>query len=69
MTPSARVSILRFDVQRGQEACTLEILVTPSDSKREPLAVHLGLRYVHGLGEARQARIVERRGNHPFEDL
>ena len=34
-----------------------------------PLAVRLGLRYVHGLGEARQARIVERRGDRPFSGL
>ena len=33
------------------------------------LVIRLGLRYVHGLGEAWPGRIVERRGDEPFRDL
>ena len=33
------------------------------------LAIRLGLRYVHGLGEVWRARIVERRGERPYRDL
>jgi error-prone DNA polymerase len=29
----------------------------------------LGLRYIHGLGEAGQERVVQRRGDRPFRDL
>jgi len=56
------VSVLRPDVNRSQEACTLE-------SRGSSLAVRLGLRYVHGLGEAWPGRIVQRRGDRPFQDL
>ena len=34
-----------------------------------PLSIRLGLRYVHGLGEAWQTRVVERREDRPFRDL
>ena len=53
------VSILHPHVNFSQEACTLE----------GEGSIRLGLRYVHGLGEAWQARIVERRGEDPFADL
>jgi DNA polymerase III alpha subunit len=33
------------------------------------VAVHLGLRYAHGLGEAWPRRIVKRRGDRPFQNL
>jgi len=56
------VPILPPDVNRSQAACTLE-------SRGSSTAVRLGLRYVHGLGEAWQARVVERRGSHLFRDL
>jgi error-prone DNA polymerase len=56
------VPALHPDVNRSQSVCTLE--------DRDPsTAVRLGLHYVHGLGEAWQTRIVERRGGRPFQDL
>jgi error-prone DNA polymerase len=57
------VPVLGPDVNASQEACTLE-----GQGREEP-AVRLGLRYVHGLGEAGQERIVERRGEEPFVGL
>jgi error-prone DNA polymerase len=56
------VSILSPRVNCSQEACTLE-------REGPSLAIRLGLRYVHGLGEATQARIIQRRGENPFRDL
>jgi error-prone DNA polymerase len=56
------VPVLHPDVNRSGAACTLE----GSDAST---AIRLGLRYVHGLGEAWQARVVERRGSRPFQDL
>jgi error-prone DNA polymerase len=56
------VPVLRPDVNRSQETCTLE-------SRGSSLAVRLGLCYVHGLGEAWPGRIVQRRGGWPFQDL
>jgi error-prone DNA polymerase len=53
------VPILHPHVNLSQEDCTLE----------GEGSIRLGLRYVHGLGEAWQARIVERRGDRPFADL
>ncbi len=66
------VLVLPPDVNRSQERCVLEI----EDSEiwdlgirgSEP-AVRLGLRYVHGLGEAWQSLIVQRRGDRRFQDL
>jgi error-prone DNA polymerase len=76
------VPILRPDVNRSEVRCTLEAankkgpaLPTPLvlrgalRSRGEGIAVRLGLRYVHGLGEAGQARLVERREGRPFRDL
>jgi error-prone DNA polymerase len=56
------VPILQPDVNLSQTACTLE----HADSS---LAIRLGLGYVHGLGEAWQTRIIERRENRPFQKL
>jgi error-prone DNA polymerase len=52
------VPVLSPDINRSREACTLEAG-----------AVRLGLCTLHGLGEARQAWIVERRGDRAFESL
>jgi error-prone DNA polymerase len=56
------VPILQPDVNHSQTNCTLE-------RTSSSLATRLGLCYVHGLGEAGQTRIVERRGNSMFQDL
>jgi error-prone DNA polymerase len=56
------VPVLRPDVNRSQEACTLE-------GRDSSLAVRLSLRYVHSLGEAWPGRIVQRRGDRPFQNL
>jgi error-prone DNA polymerase len=56
------VPVLHPDVNRSQEACTLE-------EDGSTLAIRLGLRYVHGLGEAWQRRIVERREGGAFQNL
>ncbi|MFC2015785.1 DNA polymerase III subunit alpha [Chloroflexota bacterium] len=56
------VSVLRPDINHSLEACTLEG-AGPSTFLR------LGLRYVHGLGETWQMRIVERRRDQPFQSL
>ena len=100
------VPVLRPDVNRSRDACTLEPSVChsqPSPCHSEPpichserseesprsktmeilryaqddtlersplpLAIRLGLRYVHGLGEAFLERIAERRGEGPYRDL
>jgi len=57
------VPILRPDVNCSLQACRLE------GAPPSPPAIRLGLCYLHGLGEAWQARIVERRGEQPFRDL
>ena len=56
------VPVLHPDINRSQETCSLEPHGTST-------AVRLGLRYVHGLGETWQERIVERRGKLAFRDL
>jgi error-prone DNA polymerase len=56
------VSVLYPDVNHSQEACALE-------AHGASLAVRLGLRYVHGLGETRRTHVVERRGDRPFSSL
>jgi len=53
------VSILRPDINRSQDECTLG----PS------VAVRLGLRYVYSLGEAWRGRLLERRAGRPFVNL
>jgi error-prone DNA polymerase len=56
------VPILSPDINRSQDACKLQ-------DRASTLAVRLGLRSVHGLGEMWSAHIVERRGNRPFCSL
>jgi len=56
------VEVLGPDANRSRVECTLE------NDGTAP-AVRLGLRYVHGLGEVWQSRIVERRGDRPFRAL
>ena len=56
------VPVLHPDANRSREACTLE-------KEGHVLAIRLGLRYVHGLGEAGQQRIVERREGGAFRHL
>jgi error-prone DNA polymerase len=70
------VSILSPDVNHSMENCTLEKPVALNHDRNTRSAIRLGLRYVHGLGETWQARIVERRGTPrlelgagPFQDL
>lgn len=74
------VLILHPDVNRSQDECTLERVEMPvSDEQVKAgsdlgighwkLVIRLGLRYVHGLGEAWRARIVEQRGERPYRDL
>ena len=57
------VPVLGPDVNRSLAGCTLERV---DGTKR---GIRLGLCYVHGLGEAWQARIVERRGDRAFRNL
>jgi error-prone DNA polymerase len=61
------VRVLGPDVNASQEACTLE--QAKGDRGMKERAIRLGLRYVRGLGEAGQGRIVERRGKMPFANL
>ncbi len=63
------VPILRPDVNRSRDACTLEAADQSALSNPPQLAIRLGLRYVHGLGEAFLERIAERRGERPYRDL
>jgi error-prone DNA polymerase len=63
------VPVLRPDVNRSRDACTLEAADQSALSNPLQLAIRLGLRYVHGLGEAFLERIVERRGERPYRDL
>ena len=56
------VEVLGPDANRSRVECTLE-------QDGPALAVRLGLRYVHGLGETWQTRLVERRGERPFRGL
>jgi error-prone DNA polymerase len=58
------VPILRPDANRSQAPCTLE-----SACPGGQVGIRLGLRYVRGLGEAWQERIVQRRGDVPYRDL
>jgi error-prone DNA polymerase len=71
------VPVLPPDVNRSQEGCRLEIgesgfgdsAFRASAFRDSGPAVRLGLRYVRGLGEAWQSRIVQQRGEQPFQDL
>jgi error-prone DNA polymerase len=63
------VPVYAPDVNLSQEDCTLEGGVPQDGSESAPRAVRLGLRYVHGLGEARRTEIVASRGERPFAGL
>ena len=64
------VPILRPDANRSQAACTLEPACSvEQDCPPGQVVIRLGLRYVRGLGEAWQERIVQRRGDRPYRDL
>ncbi len=70
------VVVLPPDINFSQEKCTLEsgkmktlALAGSTKAADSERAVRLGLRYVHGLGEARQTHIVQQRGALPFQDL
>ncbi len=68
------IPLLRPDVNLSQTPCSLEQACSleracSKEHEGSPLAVRLGLRYIHGLGEAWQERIVERRGNTSYRDL
>jgi error-prone DNA polymerase len=54
--------VLLPDINHSEHACSLEQV-------NELTHIRLGLDYVHGLGEAYQARITECRGDGPFKDL
>jgi error-prone DNA polymerase len=56
------VPVLGPDVNRSQDACSLE-------RHKSCLAVRLGLRYVQGLGATRRVQIVEQRGDDAYRDL
>jgi error-prone DNA polymerase len=74
------VTVLRPDVNLSQEACTLEQRGRGAEGQGKsasapPLLgtssppLRLGLRYLHGLGEAGSARILAARDAGPFTDL
>jgi error-prone DNA polymerase len=56
------VQVLLPGINHSEHACSLEQVNALTH-------IRLGLGYVHGLGEAHQARITERRGDGPFKDL
>jgi len=77
------VPVLRPDINLSQAACCLERACSLEQARSEEQVrskeqarqgergngLRLGLRYVHGLGEAWQERIVERRASGPYRDL
>jgi error-prone DNA polymerase len=65
------VPILHPDVNLSQVDCTLEPSASSGERASAPPgpSIRLGLRYVRGLGEAWQVRLVERRETAPFRDL
>jgi error-prone DNA polymerase len=71
------VPILPPDVNRSDTKCILETnpeaAAPPAGTQKAgnatDLSIRLGLRYVHSLGETLQARIIEGRGDHPFQNL
>jgi error-prone DNA polymerase len=52
------ITILRPDVNRSEDGCTLE-----------GESIRLGLRYLHGLGEAGWVKLLAARGERSFEDM
>ena len=78
------ITVLRPDVNASEDGCTLEPRSGGAEEKggkeqgcslllSPPLpftpALRLGLRYLHGLGEAGRARLLTARANTPFIDL
>ncbi len=65
------VPILRPDINLSQPACSLEpnTDLLPRAGRHPSAGLRLGLRYVHGLGEVWQERIVERRVGRSYRDL
>jgi error-prone DNA polymerase len=63
------VAVLRPDVNRSQDECTLETPDTARGPQPSALAIRLGLRYVHGVGEAWLGRVIERRGECSYRSL
>ena len=74
------ITVLRPDINASQDGCLLEprsggseeikrasAPASASTSASAPL--RLGLRYLHGLGEAGRARLLTARANTPFADL
>jgi error-prone DNA polymerase len=70
------ITVLRPDVNRSEDGCTLEQRSGGADESGRgegsgppaPL-LRLGLRYLHGLGEAGRERLLAARGALPFGDL
>jgi len=75
------LTVLRPDVNQSEDGCTLEReggnAGERAGERAEPARPHrasagrlrLGLRYLHGLGEAGRARLLAARGPQPFADL
>ena len=76
------ITVLRPDVNASGDGCTLELRGGGAEVQRgggsrasPPLPpsfsprLRLGLRYLHGLGEAGRARLLAARANTPFVDL
>ena len=75
------LTVLRPDVNQSEDGCTLEREGGDAGERAgehaEPARPHrasagrlrLGLRYLHGLGEAGRARLLAARGPQPFADL
>ena len=74
------ITVLRPDVNASQDGCLLEPRSGGSEEIRRASAsastsasasapLRLGLRYLHGLGEAGRARLLAARANTPFADL
>jgi error-prone DNA polymerase len=69
------VPVLRPDVNLSQPTCALEQACADGANllsgagRPQQAGVRLGLRYVRGLGEVWQERIVERRASGPYRDL
>ena len=70
------VPILPPDINRSLPPCSLEQASSLEQAgsleqacPTEAVSLRLGLRYVHGLGEAWQERIAERRGDQPYRHL
>jgi error-prone DNA polymerase len=63
------IPVLRPDINLSQPTCSLEQAGSKVKVCSDATSLRLGLRYVHGLGEVWQERIVERRASEPYRDL